>query len=292
MTNNVTVILKKYSVPSIFLVCGIGMLIVGATTKQSSMWFLATLLTILAGVLSIAFSGGFLKTSAGKVIGVVAGAAALITGFFAWTSVTDTVEQQEKVKFTLEIAKQNMSDIRTAQKAYKEVHGVYAHSWQELEDFMLNGKIPEIIAEGAVPPRKLTVEESKFIYNDNRPIDNNMTELEAYKLSRYPEKFPELAGFKRDTVLVSFYHRQFENKAYLLRREKQGYGKLYVDSLKFIPFTNGKNQLQMTAVDSLQVGAEKLPALEVKGKLPFRFEGKDDIFFGSTTTVDLSGSWE
>jgi hypothetical protein len=122
-----------------------------------------------------------------------------------------------------------------------------------------------------------------------------MSEYEAWVLSKNPEKFPDFANFKRDTVQVAFNKRQFQNKSYLLRREKEGFGKLYIDSLKFIPFTKGKEKFIMTALDSLAVGSEKLPVLEVKGKLPFpEIEGtkRTWISFGSLTAPDLTGSWE
>jgi hypothetical protein len=295
MTSNLSVLMKKFSIPFVFFAIGIAMVAIGFTTKQTSMWYLASLLSLLAGLVSLMFSGGFFKLMIGKIIGLLAGVSAVISLFFAYDSVVKTTEHQKRFDHSVLLIQQNLSDIRTAQKAYREKNGVFAHTWEELETFMNEGLVPEVQVEGVVPARKLTPEENTYIYKSNRPIDNNMSEYEAWVLSKNPTKFPEFSTFKRDTVLVSFNKRQFQNKSYLLRREKEGFGKLFIDSLKFIPYTKGKEKFNMTAMDSLAVGTEKLPVLEVRGKLPFpRIEGtkREEIFFGSLTAPELVGSWE
>lgn len=290
MTSNLSIILKKYSVPTMFFALGIFMVSVGISTSQPSLWYVSSLMVLVAGGLSLIFSGGFLKTTIGKVLGYFAGLAAVIAIYLSWTEVSATVEYIEISKFSKELTIENLNNIRTAQKAYKEKNGVYAPDWKTLEDFIKNGTVPEVVAKGFIPNRKLTPEESKFIYKDNRPIDNNMTEWEAYFLSKYPAKYPEFKDFKRDTVQVSYMQKTFMNASYVERREKANYGKFYVDSLKYIPFTKGKETFTMQTKDSIPVGAEKLPAIEVKGKLPYG--KKEEIFFGSLTLPDLTGSWE
>jgi hypothetical protein len=291
--SNISVILKKYSIPFLFFVVGISMVVIGVVTTQNNLWFIASLMALAAGTLSIIYSGGFLKMIIGKVIGVVAGICAIIALYFASQTVNETVEEQKLIKETMLLVQQNLSDVRAAQKAYREKNGVFAHTWDELEEFMKNGLVPEVVVEGDVPARKLTMEENAFLYSKNKAIDNNMTEMDAYRLSKAATRFPEFANFKRDTVMVNFFERQFNNKSYLQRRDKAGFGKLYVDSLKFIPLTKGKEMFTMTALDSIPIGADMLPALEVKGTLPFKLEGKKvEISFGSLTTADLSGSWE
>lgn len=295
MTSNLSVLMKKFAIPFVFFAIGLAMVIVGIQTKQTSTWYLASLLSLFAGLVSMMFSGGIFKLMIGKVVGVLAGIAALVSMYLAYVSVATTTEHQKRYEQSVLLVQQNLSDIRSAQKAYKEKNGVYAHTWEELEAFMNEGLVPEVQVEGVVPARKLTPEENTYIYKSNRPIDNNMSEYEAWVLSKNPTKFPEFATFKRDTVLVSFNKRQFQNKSYLLRREKEGFGKLYIDSLKFIPYTKGKEKFIMTAMDSVAVGNEKLPALEVRGKMPFpKIEGtkREEIFFGSINTPELVGSWE
>jgi hypothetical protein len=296
MNNNISLLLKKYSVPAMFFILGIAMLIIGVTSKQSGLYYFSSFLVLVAGFLSVAFSGGFFKTSMGKSIGYVAGLAAVICIYMSYKSVGDTSRHNDLYKFSLELIKENLNNVRTAQKAYKEIHGVYAKDWKTLEDFIKSGTVPEVVAKGFVPARKLTPEESKFIYNDNRPIDNNMTEEEAYKLSKHPDLYPEFKDFKRDTIQISFIDRQFKNASYLERRKKANFGDFIVDSLKYIPYTNGKELFKLQTLDSVMVGSDKVPVLEVKGKLPYPevhgSKKRSEIFFGSLTLPDLSGSWE
>jgi hypothetical protein len=296
MNGNISVMLKKFAVPAIFFILGFVMIISGLISGQNSIWFVASFMALFAGVLSIAYSGGFLKTQLSKIIGIVAGLAALLTLILSWKSVSETAEHNKKYAFSLELTKQNLSDVRSAQKSYKEKYGVYASSWEKLEDFILNGTVADVLVKGIVPARKLTPEENVYIYKSNRPIDNNMSEEEAYILSKSDGKFTEFVDFKRDTTQVSFYERQFGNKSYLERREKANFGKLYVDSLKFIPFTGGKEMFELKAIDSLLIGSEKVSVVEVKGKLPFAeihgSKKRQTISFGSLTLPDLSGSWE
>lgn len=56
---------------------------------------------------------------------------------------------------------------------------------------------------GFVPARKMTVEESVYVYNDRRPIDKSMTEEEAMVLSKWEDCPADLKGFKRDELIVS-----------------------------------------------------------------------------------------
>jgi hypothetical protein len=290
MTSNLSVVLKKYSVPAIFFVTGIAMVAIGASSNQTPMWFVASLMVLAAGALSMVFSGGFLKTGFGKIIGYGAGIAAIFAVFLSWTNVSKTMDDIRVEKKSIEISIENLNNVRSAQKAFREKFNRYAGTWKELEDFISNGTVPEVMSKGFVPARKLTEQESKFIYKDNRPIDNNMTEFEAYQLSKYPTMYAEFKDFKRDTIQVSYMKKQFLNETYTQRRDKANYGKFYVDSLKYIPFTNAKQMFKIAALDSVPVGAEKLPCVEVKGNLPFG--KKKEIFFGSLTVSDLSGSWE
>ncbi|TNE55949.1 MAG: hypothetical protein EP338_01835 [Bacteroidetes bacterium] len=296
MMINLSVAFKKFSLPAIFFSIGIVMVVVGFSTNQQSLWYMASLLVIIAGALSLTLSGGFLKTQLGKILGYGAGAAAIIAIVLSWSSVKETSRHNELYKSSFIVVQENLSNVRIAQKAYHEKHGVYAHTWAELENFIKSGTIAEVKSEGYVPARKLTPEERDYIYKDNRAIDNNMTELEAYILSKNPQQFPEFADFKRDTIQVPFLKKQFGTTAYQERRKKANLGPFIVDSLKYIPYTGGREEFEMAAKDNVVVGKDSVAVLEVKGKLPFaKIHGskkREEIFFGSLTLPDLTGSWE
>jgi len=297
---NLSVLLKKYSIPFIFFILGIMMLVIGVSQNQGSSFMMAAVLMFVAGVLSIAYSSGKVKAGLIYIFGVVAGIAAIVTLYMSYNSVEETSTYNENYKKCKSIAKQNLEDIRYIQKAYAEANGKYADNWEDLIDFAKNGTVPFVDAQGVVPSRKITIEENKYLYTNNPPIDNNMTDEEAYKLSKWkngPNWAKDFKDFKRDTIQKSLYSTKFESKAYLESRKKSGFGKFYLDSLPYIPYTNPKVKWTLETKDSIQVGEAILPAIKVTGMIPFAsIKGKDndqeEIFFGSLTTNDTSGSWE
>ena len=56
----------------------------------------------------------------------------------------DSLEQEMDVKMD-ELIKQNLTDVKTAQIAYKEVNGAYAKDFDALKDFIVNGKIKFVV---------------------------------------------------------------------------------------------------------------------------------------------------
>lgn len=295
MESNPSVLIKKYSVPVLFFAFGITLLIAGIKGKQDSMFMMASVLMFIAGFLSILYSSGKLKPSLLYIIGIVAGIAALVTMYFSYDSVKDTNQYNQNYVACKNEAIQNLSDIRFAQKAYAEINGVYAKDWETLVKFIETGTVPYVESVGVVPSRKMTPEESKYIYKDNRPIDINMTEKEAYKLSKSPIAPEDLKGFKRDTIQVSLLQSKFLTKSNTESRKNAGLKKFKPEVLPYIPYTNGKKMWKMETKDSVQVGDEIFPAITVYGEIPFaKIQGtaNEKISFGKLTSNETAGSWE
>ena len=300
MTSNLSVLLKKYSVPLIFFILGLFILIFGAMNGQGTMFMMASVLMFIAGGLSIVYSTGSIKSGMVYVFGIAAGIAGVITLVMSYQSVKDTATYNENYKKCKSQAKQNLEDIRFIQKAYASENGKYIADWSELIDFAKNGTIPFVDAQGVVPSRKITPEENKFLYTNNPPIDNNMTEKEAFLLSKWqegPNWEKDFKTFKRDTIQVSLYKTKFQGKAYMASREKAGFKPFSADSLPYIPFTGGRQKWTLEVKDSVQVGEAFAPAIKVSGMIPFAdIQGKNDdqeeMYFGTLTTNDTSGSWE
>ena len=281
MTGRLSVLLKKLSIPVLLLVAGLIMLIVGLSQGQGGSFLLSALMMLIAGTISILYSAGKLSPKMGTIVGLVSGVAAFIILFISWKSVSDTDAYNKNYERCKMIAKQNLEDVRYIQKAYAEK----------------NGTIPYVDAQGIVPKRKITPEERDFLYGDNRAIDNDMTEDEAYLLSKWTEgpKWAEFANFKRDTIQVSLLESKFRSRSYVENREKMGFYSFNPDSLPYIPYTNKRWTIETK--DSILVGDAKYPALYVYGKIPFAdIQGKnndtEEMYFGSLTTPDLDGSWE
>lgn len=293
MTNSFSLLIKKYSVPALFMALALGMLYLNTQSKQDTSFILATIMMFVAGILTLLYSSGAISTRILTVLGLVASIGAIATLYFSTASVVSTSKHNELYALSSGKAAFNLADIRSAQKAYLERNGHYAKTWEELLDFIKNGKVPFIDRVGTVPTRKITPEERNFIYGDSRAIDNNMTEAEALALTKMANPPADLIGFKRDTIMVSFMQSKFTTRTYQEARMIAGYGVFSVDSLPYIPYTKKKWKMQVK--DSVKVGDQTYPAIRVWGMLPYaKLEGTDpqEISFGSLTTNDTGGSWE
>ena len=294
-TGNASLLMKKLSVPVLFLILGILLIFAGVQQKQDNMFMTSAVLMFLGSILSLLYSWGNLKSSILYIVGIGAGVIALVTLYLSWKSVDDTATYNANYTLCRGKAIQNLTDIRYAQKAYAEANGTYAKDWESLVDFVKNGPVPYVVAEGNVPARLITTEERDFLYGDNRAIDNNMSEFEAYRLAKSSICPEDLKGFKRDTIQVSLIDTKFKNKAYTDSRKVAGFGKFYADSLPYIPFTGGKKMWKMEVKDSVKVGEDYFPAINVSGMIPFaKIQGTkaETIFFGKITTNETAGSWE
>lgn len=295
MKINFSVLIKKYSVPVLFFMFGVFLLVAGIKGKQDSMFMMAAVLMFLAGIMSILYSSGKMKPSLVYIVGIAAGIGAALTMYFSWKSVDETNTYNKNYAEAKTEAIQNLSDIRYAEKVYAEKNGKYAGDWETLIDFIKNGTIPYVNSIGVVPGRKITEAERNFLYNDNRVIDNNMTEKEAYRLSKSPIVPEDLQNFKRDTVQVSLLQTKYLSKSNIEGRKKAGLGKFKAEILPYIPFTNKTEKWKIETKDSVQIGTEYFPAISISGQIPFaKIQGTENetISFGKITSNETAGSWE
>ena len=195
----------------------------------------------------------------------------------------------------------NLKDIQTAQKEYQKKYGVFAADWNTIINFIEKDSIADVVRKGSVPNRKITEKERDYLiqfglYKKGQAIDNKMTDLEAYYLSKSDICPPELITFKRDTVMVSFIETTFtRNRGYLTEREQNNYGKFDANKLRFIPFTNDKVEWNIDTVMKPS-GTDTVCFFRLEGILPIpENEGAkaDEIMtLGSLLEFNLSGSWE
>ncbi len=296
-----TVILKKYTVPVLFFIIGLIVISIGVSTNQGLMFNMASVMLFIAGALSVFLSTGTLKSGVVYVLGGAAGVAAIIALYFSWKSVHDTEVYNRNYAECKALAIQNLQDIRFVQKIYVDKNGKYISDWDELVDFVKNGTMPYMDPIGNVPNRKVTLEENKYLHNGkNPPVDHDMTEEQAYILSKWkegPNWEKDFKNFKRDTIQKSIMELKFNNISYVKNREKLGFYKFSADSLPYIPFTGSTKKWDLLTKDSVKIGTESYPTLRVEGYIPFasvqgKNEDKEFIYFGSTSINDLSGSWE
>lgn len=297
MNGDLTALLKKLSLPVLFLVLGIAMTVFAITDEQGTLFLLASLLMLLAGVISIVYSLGKLNTKALIIIGIFAGIAGFSTLFISTKSVYDTTVYNENYKKAKSLAIQNLKDIRYIQKAYAEKEGKYLDSWDAFNEYAKNGKVLQVVKKGTVPDETITAEERDYLYHDKRAIDNKMTEEEAYRLSKWPEgpRYNQLfKNFSIDTIEISFMKAKFGTRSYKESRDKAGFSAFNYDSLQYIPFTGARTPWSIEVKDSVMVNEEWVPAIRVEGQIPFsKVQGEEDelIWFGKLSG-DLGGSWE
>lgn len=274
------------------------MIFFGISKGQDSTFLLASIMMFAAGLISVLYSSGNLKPGFIYIIGLVAGVAAAFTLYMSYKSVDETNTYNINYAMCKSLSIQNMQDIRFVQKKYYEQNGKYLANWDELVKYIEEGTVPSVVSVGVVPNDKITTEERNYLYGDNRPIDNNMTEEEAYRLSKWKQgpRYNELfADFKRDTVQVSLMDTKFKSTSYVKAREIAGFPVFSPDSLPYIPFTGGREKWKMEIKDSVMMGEAKVSAILVEGMMPFsKVQGtaNEKISFGKLTSNDTSGSWE
>ncbi|MFM7661793.1 MAG: hypothetical protein ACKO6A_03935 [Bacteroidota bacterium] len=296
MTNN-SVLLKKFSIPILFLILGLVMLIFGIKEKQNLIFNISSLLLLGSAVLSLLYSWGGLSRKIFVLTGALAGILSLTLLFFSWQSVADTQNYNSNYKLSKSLAISNLNDLRTIQMEYLKTNKKYASTIEELKEFLKTATTDSVATQGTVPSRKITVSERDFLYNDNRAIDNNMTLIEAYRLSKSKNCPADLKDFKYDTLKTLLIGSKFTwNKSYKESRAKSGFYKFNVDSLFVIPFTGGKEKWKFE-VSTVKKGKEDVPVMRISGKIPFAaVQGKKNelLFVGKLDVPEATpiGSWE
>lgn len=298
MNNNLSTIFRKYSIPALFFILGIMIIVVGVVKEQDTMFMAASILMFGAALISLLYSSGKLTTRLTYIIGITSGLAAIFTLYLSVMSVKSTTTYMQNYELCRGLAIQNLQDIRLIQKKHREKYGKYIDNWDDFVDFAKNGKIDEPIAKGTVPSGRITPEERDFLYNDKRPIDKDMTVQEAYLLSKWKEgpRYDSLfSDFVRDTIEVPVIQALFSSDSYKRSRDVAGYPKFSADSLPYIPFTGAREKWTLKVKDSVQMGDAFVPAIRVEGTIPFaKMQGKknETLSFGQLTSNDDRGSWE
>ena len=293
---NIGLLLKKYSVPTLFLILGLALLITGFSSEQSLTFNAASFLILITALISFLNVSGKLSSLTTRIIGLGSLTIAIIVLYLSFYSVSDTMNDKKNYEMCKELSRLNLSDLRTAQKAYFERYNSYAQDWETIINFIETDSVNTVVSEGSVPGRKITEAERNFIYRDNRPIDNNMNEFEAYKLSKSKICADDLKGFKRDTVKVSFIKTTFtENRSYMKERLDNELGAFDAKALRYIPFTDNKKEWTIKS-DKIVIGIDSIATVRVEGFIPFtKIKGqktKELVYFGKLEMSDLSGSWE
>lgn len=298
---NFSVLLKKYSVPFLFSALGIVLIVVSLVTEQPFEFILASIIILICSVFLFLTVSGSVSNKITNMIGGVSLVLAAYAFYTALSSVGSSIQHNNDYALMKGLAIRNLKDIQVAQKEYEKKYGVFAADWNAIISFIENDSIADIVRKGSVPNRKITEKERDYLiqfglYKKGQAIDNKMTDLEAYYLSKSDICPPELITFKRDTVMVSFIETTFtRNSGYLTEREQNNYGEFDAKKLRYIPFTNDKVEWNVDTVMKPS-GTDTVCFFRLEGILPIpENEGAkaDEIMaLGSLLEFNLSGSWE
>jgi len=297
MNNQISVLVNKYLVSVLIAVFGVVMLIVGFNTNQSSLYMIASFNLLVGGVLALLFSAGFLKRGIVMIIGVVCVAATVYVGYSAYTSVQKTIAHNEAREKSEMLVRFNLTQIRDIQRAHRSVYNRYAENWEELIEFFNSGKIEIVEAEKSVPTIRLTREEVKLIYNDNRAMDRNMDEREAAILASLgnPTNNPELIGFKRDTVIKLYKEEFLGSISRIKEMQKLGIQKFEINDLRYIPMTDPKEEWSIETRDSVPYASDTIPTIRLEGLEPialFESSNRQIVGFGNLKSNSDKATWE
>ena len=298
---NFSVLLKKYSVPFLFSALGIVLIIVSLVTDQPFEFVLASIIILICSIFLFLTVSGSVSNKVTNIIGGVSLVLAGYAFYSAWGSVGTSIKHNSDYALMKGLAIQNLKDVQSAQKEYEKKYDVFAADWNTIIRFIENDSIADIVRKGSVPNRKINEAERDYLiqfglYKRGQAIDNKMTDLEAYYLSKSDICPVELITFKRDTIMVSFIETTFtKNRGYLTEREQNNYGKFDAKKLRYIPFTKDKVEWNMDTIMK-PVGEDTVCYFRLEGILPIaEIEGAkaDEIMsLGSILEFNLSGSWE
>jgi len=226
-----------------------------------------------------------------QLLNVLLALCALALVWICYRSIMGPIKFEQEKNFREQKVIARLIDIRKAQTEYKNLHKQqYTASWDTLIDFVKNQKMPLIFKQGVLSDKQLedglTERKAVAIINKAKKT-GNYAEVQKWGLQ----------NFKRDTIWVAVKDTIF--------------GKNYpADSLRFVPFGNGKEFEIATRSDTTKSGAP-INLLEVKTPYEVYLNGLDKqeianmidqqnqlgkypgLMFGSVETANNNaGNWE
>lgn len=260
---------------------------------QNSGFLYASLFFLAASLVWFLYLLDLVKSFVGVGLLIAMIVCSAIVIYMDYTNVKETVEFRNDVELHDLDIKARMDDIKEAELAYKEFNGHYTDSFDELIDFVKHGKKMKIYKRGSIPERKISTEERDYLYGDNRPIDNLMTELEATLLANSENPPGDLLEFKRDTNYVNVMDAIFLDTTRVAARGKIGASlDFHPDSLRYVPHTKNKVRLDTS---STVINEVVIPTLYIEMSHPLNEKLGDDSLtysIGDLNSNTLRESWK
>lgn len=294
----------KYMWPAVFLVAGLILLKMALVPEVAELnngqtkdvyqnnWFLyASLFFIISSVVWVLYVLKVINTALGYVVLTIMAASSVYLLYNDYSNIKTTVDYNNNFAERDREIKTRLDDIKQAQIAFEEKHGYYTNSMDELINYVKNGTKMKIFKQGAIPERRPSEDEIEYLYGDNRPADNLLTEREAALLANSP--FAEtdttgLAKFVRDTSYVSVMDAIFKDEKRKEARKKIG-GEIafHPDSMRYIPFT--QEPVEMDTASVIRGEDLRVSTVEIRMHHPMA----DSVIYsvGSLDENHLRESW-
>jgi membrane protein implicated in regulation of membrane protease activity len=247
----------NFLIPAFWSVLGLALVIFSLVGGQNNLFLFGGIIILLSGLLSVVVAAGMLSRKLALIVGGVMGVISIILAYLDYKSIKDPIDFNKEKERRYAHVIQRLQDIREAQVAYKESTGYYTASWDSLIGFLKYDSVPVVKSIGTVPDSLIGKGGEK------RAI--------------------ELGIVSKDTLFEPASVIAFDDK-YM---QKRVHG-LEIDSLPFIPFTNGA-KFEMQA-DTLIKNRLEVPVFQVTDAKPFD-PGKV-LQVGSISEPKVSGNWE
>lgn len=250
-------IISQYGFGTLLLVIGIGLIAIAGSTGQNSLVMIGSFALIICATLVLLNNAKLIPVRITMIFTLIVFAGAVA---FAWM---DYQSVQEKLEFIAEQKRrearivQRLKDIRKAEVSYKEVHGSYTGSFDELIRHVKEDSMSVVKAIGFVP--------------------DTLTEIQAV----------EMGIVTRDTLLISVRDTLFPKN-------------YPVDSLRYVPFSNGKEfRLEAGEVERNQLKVKVFEAFASNDKIlqgmnltEHYIDVTEGLSVGSMIDPHTRGNWE
>lgn len=302
--DNIFYQIKKYILPVAFLVIGIYLLKLALVptevvlnndqvlpVEQKSEFLYAALVFIAVSIVWFLYLLDMIKSIVGYGLIAVMLIGSGVILYMDYASVQKEVIFNNKYAERDTEIKARIMDIKAAEVAFKEERGAFTNSFEDLVSFVKNGTKMDFIKNGALPERKISVEERDLIYGDDRPIDKLMTDEEAAFIARLNGNMIDGNEFQRDTIFIPVMDAIFNSNRYLTAREKMGAQlDFHPDSMMHVPFSSNLATLDTASIIKSELSVSTI-LIKMVHPMKHPTDGYKEYTVGSVDDNHLRDNW-
>lgn len=267
--------LGKYWFPAICIIAGIALLIMASgPNPQPSEVILGAVTIFLVGVISLLFLMDVIKKPIRIALTAVFALASIYFIMANSNSISSEIEMMEMKQLNKAKTIQALKDVRSAQEAYRAVHGVYTQDLDGLVAFVKNDSVPKVKKIGAIPD-SVGTEEKALELGLIQKMPEGMTDEEVIASGM----------IVRDTIQIPVMEDKFTNEIAMKSRKFP----LDLEKLKYAPSSGEPWEVKAGMAN---LGGVEQPVLEVTDPEPFMAPKSEALKIGSMEDAHLNGNWK